>query len=106
MPKTYFRFCAVVWLYPGAQAAWHFVTIPETISATIKKTFGAQAKGWGSIAVETTIGKTTWKTSIFPDRKRNAYILPLKAAVREKEDIAKGEQIKVCLQIIRMEEKL
>lgn len=98
--KKQFTFCAEVWLYSSAQAAWHFLTIPEKLSVSIKEEFGAKAKGWGSISVEVTVGNTSWKTSIFPDRKRNAYILPLKASVRKKENIAEGDEIKVSLEIV------
>ncbi len=97
--KNSCSFQAKVWLYPGDQAAWHFITIPEELSASIKETYRANAKGWGSIPVEIVIGKTSWKTSIFPDRKRNAYLLPLKASVRKKEGIEKGDQMKVAMKI-------
>lgn len=99
MRNALFEFTSSVWLYPSAQAAWHFITVPEQMSASIKDTFGASAKGWGSIPVKATIGKTSWDTSIFPDKKRKAYILPLKTAVRKAEDIGKGDRIKVVLRI-------
>lgn len=96
-PRDEFEFRADVWLYPSVQAAWHFITVPKRLSATIKKTFGAKAKHWGSIPVLATIGKTSWKTSVFPDTKRNAYILPLKAKVRKAENITKGDRVVVTL---------
>jgi hypothetical protein len=89
-----------VWLYPGAQASWHFLTVPKDMSASIKKTFGEQSKGWGSIPVKVTVGKTTWNTSIFPDRQRMAYLLPLKASVRKKEDISASDEREVQLSIL------
>jgi hypothetical protein len=94
-----FKFCSTVWMYPGAQAAWHFITVPEHISATIKKLFSTHAKAWGSIAVEATVGKTSWSTSLFPDKKRKAYVLPLKSAVRKAEGITKDDEIEVRLKI-------
>jgi hypothetical protein len=48
-------------------------------------------KGWGSLPVEVTIGKTTWKTSIFPDSKSGTFILPIKAVVRKKEEVYEGD---------------
>jgi len=77
---------AKVWLYPGA-GGWHFVTLPEKDSAAIKKAFGMTQRGWGSLPVIATVGNTSWKTSIFPDKKIGAYVLPLKAEVRKKENI-------------------
>ena len=99
MQQISHAFRAEIWLYPGAKAAWYFLTIPKKISASIKKDFGSKAKGWGSIPVEVTIGKTSWKTSVFPDRKQNAYILPLKTAVRKKEGITKGDHLPVRIKI-------
>jgi len=90
---------AKVWLYHGA-GAWHFVTLPKKQSYEIKKTFGPIARGWGSLPVEVTIGKTRWKTSIFPDKKAGAYLLPLKADVRRKEDVANNETVTFTLRIL------
>lgn len=84
MPTTY-RFRAKVWLYTG-DAAWHFLTLPKGIGSEVKTLFGHD-RGWGSLPVRVTIGKTTWKTSIFPDNKTNSYLLPLKAQVRKAEGI-------------------
>lgn len=87
-----------VWLYPGP-AAWYFITLPKKQSQMIKKTFGDLARGWGSLPVIVTIGQTNWKTSIFPDKKAGAYLLPLKAAVRKQENITAGDTISVAVEI-------
>lgn len=81
-------------------AGWHFVTVPREQSDTIKKTFGGMKRGWGSLPVIVTIGKTSWKTSIFPDKKAGAYLLPLKADVRKKEKVIMGDEISFTIQII------
>jgi len=88
-----------VWLYPGETANWHFVTIAKKYGQEIKETVGKNRRGFGSIPVEVTIGKTTWNTSIFPDRHAGSYILPLKAKVRKQEDIEVGDQIQVKIVI-------
>ena len=95
---TEYRFRAKVWLYQG-MAGWHFVNVPKAISSKIKKLFGGMAGGWGSLPVDVTIGKTTWKTSIFPDKKSGTYLLPLKAEVRKKEKFASGDTIEVLIEI-------
>jgi hypothetical protein len=82
-----------VFLYPGESANWHFVPVTKKIGQEIKQNFGKYAKGFGSLPVEVTIGKTTWQTSIFPDKYSGSYILPLKAQVRKKEDVMVGEKI-------------
>jgi len=88
-----------VWLHPEQSAAWHFVSVPKRRSEEIKKKFGHLHKGWGSLPVSATIGKTTWKTSIFPEKKSGEYILPLKAGVRQKEGIRNGKIITFSIEI-------
>jgi hypothetical protein len=99
MKYNEYNFSAKVWLYPG-MAGWHFVSIPVDISGDIKDRFGDRAKGWGSLPVKVSLGKTHWKTSVFPDKKSGGYVLPLKAAVRKKEGIAAKDSVKLCIQIL------
>jgi len=75
------------------------VTLPKKKAKTIKEIFGVLARGWGSLPVVATIGKTDWKTSIFPDKKDGSYLLPLKADVRTREDIKEGDTISFSIQI-------
>jgi hypothetical protein len=89
---------AKVWLYSG-KATWHFVTLPKNQSAAITRFYGSLKRGWGSLPVRVTIGKTQWTTSIFPDRKAGAYILPLKADIRKKEQIREGDTLRFVLEI-------
>ena len=81
--KKVFNFKTKLWIYPSEKAAWHFLTIPKKESSIIKKSFGANSRGWGSLPVVVKIGKITWNTSIFPDRRSGTYILPVKAAIRK-----------------------
>lgn len=81
-------------------AGWHFVTLPVELSSEIKEMFGFKAKGWGSLSVIAQVGATAWETSIFPDKKAGAYLLPLKAEVRKKEKIAVGEKVAVTIEVI------
>ena len=97
MEKIPFR--AKVWLYPGP-GGWHFVSLPQRISKRIKKTFGGMKRGWGSLPIIATIKKTNWKTSLFPDRKSETYLLALKADVRKKEKINVGDTIKMQIEIL------
>ena len=75
-----------VYVYPG-MAAWRFLTVPKKESEAIRNKYGAHARGWGSLPITVSVGKTTWNTSIFPDTKSGTYLLPLKAAVRKMEGI-------------------
>ncbi len=97
--KKLFKIQSKVLLYPG-MAGWHFVSVPKKQSEEIKKTFGAPIRGWGSIPVVVTIGKTTWETSIFPDKQSGGYLLPLKANVRKKEQIFSEDTISYTVQLL------
>lgn len=96
--KTHFKIYAKVWLYPG-DAGWYFVTLPKKQSEIIKQTCGKAKRGWGSIPVTVTIGKTSWNTSVFPDKKAGAYLLPLKFEIRKKENISTNDTIYFVLDI-------
>ena len=96
--KTEYKIRSKVWLYPG-MAGWHFVTVSEKQSKEIKKTFEGKTHGWGSLPVEVVLGKTRWKTSIFPDKKSGTYLLPLKADIRRREGVAHGDTIHFSIQV-------
>lgn len=84
-----------LWMYQG-KGAWFFITLPTDVSERIKFLTGPR-RGWGSVRVSARIGKTAWKTSIFPDKKAGAYLLPVKADVRAKERLEAGCTVSVDL---------
>jgi hypothetical protein len=88
-----------LWLYPGP-GGWHFITLPTQQAKEIKSSLRGMRRGWGSLPVKATIGKTTWKTSIFPDRKSSSYVLPIKADVRKKERIDEGDTVSLTLDVL------
>ncbi len=99
-PNIY-EFTATMWLYSGAKASWHFITVPEKESASIKFFAPNVAKrGWGSVPVEVSIGNSTWRTSVFPDKEINCYLLPIKKQVRDAEQIAVDDEVSVTLRAI------
>jgi|JI6StandDraft_1071083.scaffolds.fasta_scaffold70204_3 hypothetical protein len=89
-----------VWLYPSETTAWHFVSVPKTIAQEIKTHFGSMAKGFGSLPVSVTIGTSTWRTSIFPDKRTSSYLLPLKKSIRVKEGIYDKDTITYTLTLL------
>jgi hypothetical protein len=88
-----------VFIYPSEVAAWHFVPVTTSVGRDIKAVYAAFTKGFGSLPVTVTVGKTTWTTSIFPNKYSGSYILPLKASVRKKEEIEAGEVVTYHLSI-------
>ncbi len=86
MKHNEYRLIGDMWLYPG-MSGWHFITIPADVSVDIRHQFGDVKRGWGSLPVRVTVGDTTWETSIFPVKKFQGYLLPVKIEVRKKEKI-------------------
>lgn len=65
------------------------------MSDEIELITASNRRGFGSVRVRVTVGATTWSTSIFPDKKSEAYVLPVKALVRRTEALEVGRQVPV-----------
>ncbi len=94
-----FAFSAELWLWDGP-AAWHFVSLPESVAdeiADLADGGDRPRRGFGSVRVEVTVGSSRWRTSVFPDKERGTYVLPVKAAVRRAERLAVGDAVEVSL---------
>lgn len=96
MSKISFEFTAKVWIYSG-KGAWHFVSVPEELSAEIRTYFKEHEQGWGRLASTAKIGSTEWKGAVWFDSKKSIYLLPIKAIVRKKELINAGDEVNVFL---------
>jgi hypothetical protein len=79
---------------------WTFVSLPEDISEEIRDVAAGIPRGFGSVRVQARIGLSTWKTSIFPDSKRKAYVLPVKRAVRKAQGLQPGDTATVSVELI------
>lgn len=98
MKSASYSFKEKLWIYKG-DSPWHFLTIPKKDAEIIRKEYIWPRRGFGSIRVRATIGKTTWKTSIFPD-KEGTYLLPVKKDVRELEHCKAGDIITCTLEVL------
>jgi len=76
------------------------VNLPAKQSSMIRTLYSIEARPFGSIPVSVTIGKTQWRTSLFPDKKTKSYLFAIKADVRRREHIATGDTITVEIQIL------
>ena len=94
-----YEFAATVWRHDG-QSAWHFLCLPDDVSDDIEAQQTVRIRGFGSVRVEAIIGRTTWRTSIFPDTKRRCYVLPVKKDVRARECLDGGAQAQVRLTVL------
>ncbi|HLJ67477.1 MAG TPA: DUF1905 domain-containing protein [Chloroflexota bacterium] len=90
------EFSGKVWFWKGP-APWHFVTVPEEECVDLAAASGVVSYGWGMIPVTARIGRTRWKTSLWP--KDGRYIVPVKTDVRRAERIDVGDTVTVRLAI-------
>ena len=88
---------APLWLWSGG--SWHFITVPEEEAVEIRAHSLLNRGGFGSVKVEATINDVTWRTSVFP-QKSGDYVLPVKAEVRRRAEIADGDQVTVKLELL------
>ncbi|MBI4117949.1 MAG: DUF1905 domain-containing protein [Parcubacteria group bacterium] len=70
------------------EAPWTYVPIPDSKVPDVPR------GGWGSIPVMATVGKTTWRTSLFPIKGKQ-YFIPIKKSVCRKESLVIGEEVTV-----------
>ena len=94
-------FDAELWIWDARRLdSWTFVSLPVAASEEIRELAGGQARGFGSVRVRVTIGVSAWRTSIFPDSRRGAYVLPVKRAVREAEALETGDTVSVTVELM------
>jgi hypothetical protein len=89
-----FRGEVVEWRGP---APYVFVAVPDEPSAEIEALAPMLTYGWGAIPVRARIGATEFRTSLFPKDER--YLLPVKKAVQESEDVELGDEVSVSLRL-------
>jgi hypothetical protein len=96
------EFTAELWVWEGRRSdTWTFVTLPGPVSESVSDeahSNGPRA-GFGTVRVRVQVGATSWQTSVFPDKGRGAFVLPIKAAVRRAQDLAVGDSVHVLLEV-------
>ena len=92
-------FRAALWRW--REGSWFFVTVPQDVSDEVDAAVGDGAGGFGSVAVDVTIGRTGWRTSLFPSREAAAYLLPVKKTVRTAEGLEAGDEAEVTITVRR-----
>lgn len=91
------EFDSVVTRWEKRVEAWYFATLPEELSVELRE-LPAPPRGFGSLRVQAQIGTSTWRTSIF--FSGSAFVLPLKKAIRDAQQIEEGGTLTVFLDII------
>ena len=94
-------FTSPLWVWRGEAArSWHFVTVPEEQSGEIRAHAFASARGgFGSVRIAAHVHDVSWRTSVFPQRS-GGYILPVKAEVRRRAELAAGDMVPVTLELL------
>ncbi|MET8999993.1 DUF1905 domain-containing protein [Amycolatopsis sp. Hca4] len=93
-------FEAELWEWDARRTeTWTFVSLPPEASDDIREHTAGPRRGFGAVRVRVTLGATSWRTSIFPDSSRGAYVLPVKRAVREAEGIEVGDTCTVRVEV-------
>ena len=99
---------AKLWLWsgPDGSTSWHFITLDgeagEAIAAheVVRRLELGSGRGFGSVKVEARIGETLWRTSVFPSKAHDGFLLPVKAGIRKTEELAAGDEVSVELALL------
>jgi uncharacterized protein DUF1905 len=95
------EFEAELWLWEARrQETWTFVSLPVDASEHIRELAAGVARGFGSLRVRVSVGASTWTTSIFPDSSREAYVLPVKRAIRTAESLDTGDVVSLTVELV------
>lgn len=86
-------------IYPGL-AGWHFIYVGKKESEAIKMRHDKKRTGFGYVPVSVTLGKSTWKTTLFPSKKEGVYLLAIKAGIRKQEGVDEGDTITVRCRVL------
>jgi len=94
-----YEFTAPLWQWMARHDAWFFVSVPEEMSDEIAARSEGLTGGFNSVPVQVTIGRTSWRTSIFPGGD-GRYSLPLKKSVRVAEGIERDSIVDVTIELL------
>jgi hypothetical protein len=99
MTNMTYTFEAELWEHASEKASWYLISVPVEYGEEIKFISSEHRRGFGSVKVKVTIGKSTWQTSLFPSAKTGSYVLLIKKSVRIAESIAVGDTVKLLVDI-------
>ncbi len=90
------EFSGNLWYWRGP-APFFFVTVPAEECEILRDVSKWVTYGWGMIPLRARIGKTEWKTSLWP--KEGGYVVPIKVSVRKAEGLEEGDLVTVRLEV-------
>ncbi|MDQ4137467.1 MAG: DUF1905 domain-containing protein [Actinomycetota bacterium] len=98
-PLTY-EFRAPLWIWEVRRDLWTFVTLPDEATDELQARSETGGRGFGSVPVRARIGATSWRTSVFPQGGQGPYVLPVKRAVRDANDLEPGATASVWVEVL------
>ncbi len=90
------EFSGRIWYWRGP-SPYLFVTVPQAESSDLRAISSIVSYGWGVIPVQVRIGRTEWKTSLFP--KDGLYLVPIKVMVQKAERIGEGDRVSIHMEV-------
>jgi hypothetical protein len=95
-----FEFSGELYRWSARKELWTFVALPDDASDEILALVDDMTNGWGSVRVDASVGGTRFRTSIFPDREKGAFVLPVKKAVRDAEGLTLGDTVRASVTLV------
>jgi hypothetical protein len=96
-----FEFDAELWVWEARRDdSWTFVTVPPDFAEDVAELAAGPRRGFGAVRVEVRIGTSIWRTSIFPDKARGSYVLPVKQAIRRAQSLGPGDVVRVSIELL------
>ena len=83
----------------SAPGGWFFVSLPKEISTEIRENLQWQEEGWGRMKASARVQDITWDTAIWFDKKKDTYLLPIKADIRKKAKLIPESMLSVDIYI-------
>ena len=96
---------AEIWRWVGEKTVYHMVTIGGdmaqqiTIHERLRRLELGGRRGFGSVKVMAAIGNTRWKTSVFPSKTGEWWLLVGKKVLKA-EDLLAGDTAEVVLELL------
>lgn len=86
-----------LWAYAGP-GGWCFLSLPTELTDGLRVMRG-KSRAWGSMRVNVRLGGSAWSTSLFPDTRSGAFLLPIKAEIRRRERVQAGDRVSVTVEV-------
>lgn len=84
-------------------ATWWLAFLPRDAADEVRFAVGAMPKNRiGSWKVEARLGESVWRTSIFPNKDTQSYLLPVKGAIRKAENVQESDELSFQITLLEV----